>query len=61
MRWINTTTWEHKGATSAAVHGFRLGLYPELMGADNKKEITSKSELKAEADKRGMYSHYVEG
>ena len=46
---------------SAKYYEFHEGLYPELMGYDNKKPITSKAELLRESEKRGKYSEYAYG
>ena len=40
-------------------HTFRTGYYPQLTGTDP-VYITSKSQLRAEAKKRGKYSEYAE-
>lgn len=40
-------------------YDFNVGLYPELMGPENRKPITTKAELRREAKNHGKYSEYA--
>jgi predicted ATP-dependent serine protease len=61
FRWLPGEVHERKAADAPATHLFRAGTFPQLMGAESKVEITSKKQLRAEADKRNMYSRYLDG